>query len=472
VNHRPLSAALLCAAALLAPSRARADAVDDLVARTMAAEHAPGVSVAVLKDGKVVKAQGYGLADAEKKEPATVDTVYQLASVTKQFTAAGVLLLVEEGQVGLDDAISKHLPDLPEPWRPVTVRQLLTHTGGVPSYTEAEAFGKALEKEPKKSFTPKQLLDLAAKPLHFAPGAQQRYSNTGYVLLGLLIEKAGGKPWGEFLKARIFEPMGMKDTRANDLAADIPRRAQGYTWTPDGQRVAGIVSPTQPYAAGALVSTVQDMAKWDAALSAGRVLKPETWKQAWTPVALAGGKTAPYGFGWAVDTYRGLSRVHHNGGIPGFSTSIVRFPEQKTSVVILANSETADAQGLALKVAALYIPEIAKNAPKSIADADLKTTDRLRGILASIAAGKADENDFAEPMRKLLFPDRVAHAAKMLTAAGSLTAFDLMAEGDVPGLTGGRRREYRATFGALSLRVVFAVEAGGKIAGMTLRPEQ
>jgi len=474
VSYRPFSAALLGAtAALVAPAAARADAVDDLVTRTMAAEHAPGVSVAVLKDGKLVKSQGYGLADAEKKEPATAETVYQLASVTKQFTAAGVLLLVEEGKLGLDDALSKHLPDLPESWRPVTVRQLLTHTGGIPNYTSAEGFVENHFKKGPREYTPRQVVEIvAAKPLDFPPGTKQEYSNTGYILLGMLTEKASDKPWGEFLKARIFDPLGMKDTRVFELGPTGTRRAKGYTFSAEGQKPALVISPSLPYAAGALASTVQDMARWDAALSEGKVLKPESWKQAWTPVALADGKTAPYGFGWSVDTYRGLPRVSHNGGIPGFSTSIMRFPEQKTSVVVLANSETCDAQSLAQRVAAQYIPEIDKNAPKPIADADPKTTERLRGILASIAAGKADPDDFAEPMRKLLFPDRVVQAGKMLTAAGALTAFDLMAEGDVPGLTGGRRREYRATFGALNLRVVFAVETGGKIAGMTLRPEQ
>ena len=243
-------------------SRSTTDGVDAFVQGLMQKRHIPGVSVAVVHDGSVVLEKGYGLANLELGVPATENTVYQLASVTKTFTATAVMMLVQEGKLALDDKITERLPDLPTAWQKVTIRHLLSHTSGIKSYTSVRDFHKTS----RKDYAQRELLDLVAKePLEFTPGEKWNYSNTGYFLLGMLIEKVGGKPYGEFMAERIFKPLNMAHTRANDLRAIIPNRAQGYEWNGKELRNGEYVSPSQPFAAGMLVSNVSDLVKWDAA---------------------------------------------------------------------------------------------------------------------------------------------------------------------------------------------------------------
>ena len=232
------------------PGKAEATAdVDAYVQRLMTKRHIPGVSIAVVKDGEVVLAKGYGLANVELGVPATENTVYQLASVTKTFTATAVMMLVQDGKLTLDDKITERLADLPKAWEKVTVRHLLSHTSGIKSYTSLRDFGKTV----RKDYAPRDLLELVSKePLEFSPGDKWNYSNTNYFLLGMLIEKESGRKYGEFMAERIFKPLGMTNTRANDLHAIIPGRAQGYTWDGKALRIGEYHSPTQPFAAGML----------------------------------------------------------------------------------------------------------------------------------------------------------------------------------------------------------------------------
>lgn len=453
--------ALLCLSAL--PTRA--EPVDDFVRAEMAKRHVPGVSVAVVRDGKVLLAKGYGVANAEHSVPATENTVYQLASVTKQFTATAVLMLVQENKIGLDDKISKYLNSLPAAWGAVTVRQLLNHTSGIKSYTSVPDFFKTA----RKDYTKEELLKLVADaPPDFAPGEKWSYNNTGYFLLGMLIEKVSGKEYGAFLNERIFGPLGMTSTRVNDLSEVIKNRASGYTWENGALRNGEYVSPTQPYAAGALVSTVADMAKWDAALYTDKLLKRAALDQMWTAAKLNDGAAANYGFGWSVDTYRTRRLISHGGGIPGFNTSISRFVDDKLTVIVLANSDTADADSLANAIAAFYIPALATNAPKPIADTDPATTKKLRQVMESFAAGTADPQLFTDQARAALFPDRAKEAQALLGPQGALKSFDLMEERTEDKM---RIRIYRAAFGDLTLRVTFALAEDGRIAGVGVRPE-
>jgi len=460
-----LSSAALLIAWGLAAGPAAADKVDDYVRRQMRGRNVPGVSVAVVQEGKVAKIRGYGLANVELAVPATAETVYQLASVTKQFTATAVMMLVEEGKIDLDETITRYLEGLPAAWGEVTVRHLLNHTSGIKSYTGLPDFAKSF----RKDYTKDELIRLVADlPLEFAPGERFSYNNTGYFLLGMLIEKVSGKEYGTFLKERIFDPLGMTRTRVNDLTAVIPNRATGYGWSPKGLRNGEYVSPTQPYAAGALVSTVTDLVKWDAALDGERLLKRATLLRMWRPTRLNDGKTHDYGFGWSLGLYRTRPRVHHGGGIPGFSTYVARYPEERLTVIVLANSETANAGSLADGIAAFYIPALVANAPKPIPDSDAATTERLREVMARVAAGDANPEWFTETARKVLFPDRIAEAKAMLGSHGKLKAFDLMAERTDGAI---RVREYRASFGDLTLRGIFGLTAEGKIDRLGMRPE-
>lgn len=341
---------------LLAPPAAFADKVDDYIKAELKKQNIPGLSIAVVKNGKVIKAEGYGLANVELNVPATPNTVYQLASITKQFTATAIMMLVEDGKLGLDDRISKHLSNAPPGWSAVTVRHLLNHTSGIKSYTSLPDFNK----NPRKDYTHEELIGLVSGlPLEFEPGARFRYNNSGYFLLGVIIENVTGQRYGDFLKERIFRPLGMDQTRVNDLSVIIPNRATGYAST-DGRLSNGeYVSPTQPFAAGALVSTVLDMTKWDAALYTDKLLSRSSLEQMWTPTKLNNGSNYPYGYGWALSETKTHKYIEHGGGIPGFSTQITRFVDDGLTVVVLINqSGTANPSSLASGIAGHYIPEL------------------------------------------------------------------------------------------------------------------
>jgi CubicO group peptidase (beta-lactamase class C family) len=343
-----------------------ADVVDDYIKAKQEKEHIPSVSIAVIKDGKVIKKKSYGLANVEQATKATPSTVYQLASVTKQFTATAIMMLISEGKLSLDDKITSLLPDLPVTWSGVTVRHLLNHTSGIKSYTNTEIFGQTM----RKDYTHKEIIDLVTKePMEFAPGEQWHYNNTGYFLLGMLIEKITGKDYNAFLTERIFQPLGMTQTRVNKLSDIILNRAQGYSWEENTLRNGEYVSPTQPFAAGALVSTVNDMVKWDAGLSTEKLLTKSIQEQMWMPTKLNRGESATYGFGWVVHEMNGHRLIEHNGGIPGFSTQIARFVDDKLTVIVLTNLDNNVAlltQGIAQRYLPALIapkPPTAKVAP-------------------------------------------------------------------------------------------------------------
>jgi D-alanyl-D-alanine carboxypeptidase len=456
------SLALLCLAPAVRTDEAKVDA---FIRAETAKKGIPGLSVAVVREGKVLFARGYGEANVEHRAPATPATVYQLASVTKTFTAVATLMLVQEGRIALADPISKHLPDLPGTWSPVTVRHLLNHTSGIPSYTNSPTF----HAEPRRDYTPQALLARVRDlPLEFQPGERFAYNNTGYYLLGLLIEKVAGKSYGEFLAERIFRPLEMTSTRVNDHAAVIPNRAQGYQRQGATLKHGEYVSPTQPFAAGALVSTVEDLARWDAALDTDRLLRSDLRQEMWTATALPGGGKAGYGYGWSVGEAGGHRMIEHGGGIRGFSTQFTRFPDDRLTVIVLTNLEGGHAGPLARGIAALYVPELAPRVAQAIPDADPKTTERLRKLLIALAAGMADPAEFAPDFRAVLFPTRVREAQTLLTSLGPLKTMELL---EARAEDGALHRRYRVTFGGTALLATFTVAKDGLITGAGLRPE-
>ncbi|WP_240907016.1 serine hydrolase domain-containing protein [Paludisphaera rhizosphaerae] len=445
-----------------APSVSVVESVDAYMREAMAKRHVPGASVAVVKDGKVLLSKGYGLANVELGVPATDQTVYQLASVTKTFTATAVMLLVGDGKLKLDDKISDRLKDLPAAWKDVTVRQLLTHTSGIKSYTSVKDFDKMT----RKDFAPREILDLVAKePLEFPSGEKWQYSNTGYFLLGMIVEQASGKPFGEFLAERIFRPLGMTKTRVNDLRAVIPGRAQGYEWDGKELKNGEYVSPTQPFSAGALVSTVADLVKWDAALAGGKILDGPTLEKMWKPTPLKEGE-ASYGFGWGVTKVAGHREVAHGGGIPGFSTEIARFLDDRLTIIVLTNLEGGHAGEMARKIAGLVVPALVEKPLEPIADADEAATKRLRGVLEAAVKGEADPDLFAEAAKTALVP-RIKETAGKLPDFGALKAFQLVERKEV-GET--LRLRYRAAFANETVRASFVLDKAGKVAGLMIQP--
>jgi D-alanyl-D-alanine carboxypeptidase len=326
---------------------ARADKDDDYVKAQMERQHIPGLSLVVIKDQQVLKSEAYGLANVELNVPARPDTVYKIGSVSKQFIATGIMLLVQEGKISLDDNVGKFLEGTPETWKPITVRHLLTHTSGI--VREAPGF------DPLKIQKDADVIKTAyTLPLRFTPGEKYEYCNVGYFTLAEIISRVSGKPWPEYLNERVFAPLGMNATRTTTMTDLVPNRANGYVWRNDKLSNAGVYFALRP--SGAFLSTVLDLAKWDAALRTEKILKQSTLNQMWTPLTLNNGKTHPYGFGWELESVAGHKQVNHGGSLPGFRSQLARFVDDKVTVVVLTNGETVDAAAIAVGVANFYIP--------------------------------------------------------------------------------------------------------------------
>jgi len=328
----------------------RADAVDDLVNAELARQQIPGLALAVMKDGKLAKSAGYGLANVAEKVPVRPETVFRIASVGKQFIATGILLLVEDGKMTLDDRLGALLDDAPPTWAPLTVRQLLSHTSGL--VRESPGYLPILRQPDINVIRAAYPL-----PLQFTPGEKYQYSNVGYFTLAEIIRRKGGQPWPEFIAARVFRPAQLDATATTDQPPRGPR-ATGYAgkegkWTPVTDALA--VRPS-----GAFHSTVLDLAKWDRVLDGDTVLKPSSRKELWTRIRLNDGSTHDYGLGWAVTAKGGRDMIRHGGSQAGFRTEYLRFPKERVTVIVLANADEAKPAVFAERVAELFLPATPK----------------------------------------------------------------------------------------------------------------
>jgi len=317
--------------------------MDGRILAEMAAYNTPGVVVGVMSGGELVFWKAYGMANVELRVPASDSTVFEIGSISKEFVAAAILMLVEEGRMGLDDTIDQYLHFLPSEWLGVTVRQLLTHTSGIPDYEEIQTYEAY-----RFRFTPEEIIRVAhSRPMDFEPGTGYRYSNTGYFLLSLMVERLEGAPLGEVLQKRIFGPLGMTQSRMADPEEIIPHRAAGYYVDGTGRLVNR--DPTQTSStlgAGGLVSTIHDMAKWDAALHGTGLLSAASKEAMWTPAILPDGTNTQYGFGWRTGEHQGRWMVGHNGMVAGFVASFLRIPEEELAVMAFANRYRASSTNL------------------------------------------------------------------------------------------------------------------------------
>ncbi len=339
-----MALALLLAVSLV--TQDAASRVDAVVGAELEAGRIPGAAIGIARDGKTVLAKGYGKADVEKGATVRPDTVFRIGSVTKQFTGAAVLLLRDEGKLSLDDPLSKFLPDFPR-GKDVTVRHLLAHTSGIRSYTGLKEW-RAIMAEDR---TPDGMLALFRDlPFEFEPGERFAYNNSGYFLLGLVVEKAAGAPYAEVLRSKVFEPLGLKGTAVDAPGLEMAGRAVGYRALEKSWRVADPISMTQPGAAGAMVSTIDDLLAWDAALHSGRVLRKESLEEMLAPGRLKDGNLTRYGCGVFLAGEGERRMVEHGGGINGFVSYLGRFPAKGLTVAVLVNREGYGAKGLASKV--------------------------------------------------------------------------------------------------------------------------
>ncbi len=376
----------------------------------------PGAAVIVRKGGRTVFRKGYGLADLELGVPVAPDMVFRLGSITKQFTAVAVLLLAQEGRIGLQDEITRFLPDYPTGGRKITVEHLLTHTSGIRSYTDMPEWLPLW----RKDMTVKELIDLFKdKPMGFEPGTSWAYNNSGYVLLGAIVEKASGKTYEAFLEDRIFRPLGLKNTFYDHTDRVVPRRVRGYERGEGGFVNASYLSMTQPYAAGSLMSTVDDLAAWSDAVFAGKLVRREWLDRAFKPYTLADGESSGYGYGWFVADFAGHRSIEHGGGINGFTTYEMTFPEDGLFIAVLTNSavEGRDPEPRAVEIAwrTLGLAPPARKAV-TIPPADL---DAVAGVYAD---ARGQEYWFRREGPKL-FAQRQGGAKNELYAASGTEFF-------------------------------------------------
>jgi CubicO group peptidase (beta-lactamase class C family) len=350
IRSLPIFALAVALSPCIAPAAA-ADEVDRYVLTQLERQHIPGLSLAIVRGDRVVKMDGYGLANVEHHVPARADTVYEIGSITKQFTSMAVMLLREQGRISPDDQLGKFLANVPASWKPVTLRQLLAHTSGIPDYEEVMGYDSY-----RIAMTPEQVFAFVAdKPLDFPSGTQWKYSNTGYFLLTLVIEAVSGEKYADFVMRHILVPAGMTHTRSSAPADLIPNRAAGYDHM-STLRNRDAMQPSATGGAGMLVSTVADLVRWAAVIRKKAILKPDSYALTLADTKLADGTRSGYGFGWFVSPMREHRALAHSGGTAGFSCNFLYLPDDDVTIIVLTNSGTANPQSITDHFARQFVP--------------------------------------------------------------------------------------------------------------------
>jgi len=456
---------LILALAAGAPFQATSDRVDEYVRQQMKQRGMPGLSLAVVRQGKVVKAQGYGVASLELTVPATPETVYEIGSISKQFTAEAVMLLVEEGRIDLDAPLARYVSDLPAAWSAITVRHVLTHTSGLKDWETGVGFSYHVDYEPRAFIALLEKL-----PLDFAPGQRWAYTNSGFPLLGLVIERTSGRPYTEFVTDRIFKPLGMTATRFKHNGDIVLNRADGYM--PDGDRLRRgeparpeIIAPN-----GGILTTVLDMARWDAAFFGGRILRPESMAKLREPVRVADGQAFTHGFALFMDRFNGHRMALHPGTtVAGYSAVFYHFPDDELGVILMTNLNDGafGVDAMAHRIADFYVPGVWLNSLTPQPDNDAKATQTIVALLRDLADGR-DPSGLAPNLRASGISD-----ARRKTVAAHVhdqTAFVFVGEERrsadhwilAPGVA--RIRRYRMSTGAQTVYYTFQMTEEGQIA--------
>lgn len=445
-------------AAAQGPLRER---IDTFVRAEMARQKVPGVGIGIVKQGKVFLARGYGFANLEHQVPVGPETLFQSGSLGKQFTAMAVMLQVEAGKLSLEDPLKKFFPDAPASWGSITVRHLLNHTSGLPDLE-----GKL---DYRKDYSDEELARYAyALQPEFTPGSRWSYSNTGYVLLGILVKRVAGTFYGDVLRERVFKPSGMTTARIISEDDIIPHRAAGYRLVNGELKNQEWVAPSlNTTADGSLYVSVRDMIAWDAAVQAHAILKPESWKEILSPARLNSGAPYPYGFGWQIDERNGKPLHRHGGGWQGFTTYFARYLGDSLSIIVLTNSGTENPGAFAEGIAALMNPALAPPVPKPIEDKEPRVTARLAALLDKVRERGLTPADFAYA-RAGFFPDQAkAYQEKLRTLgpAGPLVLVERMTRGD------DRVYTYEVAFGAKTYRFMVALAPDDRLSFFGLRPK-
>lgn len=398
-----------------AQTGAGADTLDRYVRSELARQHIPGLSVAVLRGDSVVLARGYGYANVEHHVPATDSTVYEVGSISKQFTAAAIVLLSEDGRLGLDDAIMRYLPDGSSIWAGVTIRHLLTHTSGISDQSLDTL-------DWRRDYSEEELVRLAAaQPLLFGPGESESYSGTGYTLLGIIIHRVTGKFYGDFLRDRIFRPLDLRAARVNSDTAIVPHRSGGYHFEHGALKNRDWTSPSLSATADRGLSlSVRDLIRWAVALNHAKPLGRAGLGAIWTPARLNNGRPYPYGLGWQLTQQRGYRRIGHSGAWGGFQGTIQRYPDFGLTVIVLTNLNEANPEGIASGMAGMLEPVLTPPhlLPGRLPGAGPRKA--IQDLLGDVAAGR-DSAEVTPGLRALTPPARRARIASLLKGLQALT---------------------------------------------------
>jgi CubicO group peptidase (beta-lactamase class C family) len=353
-NHHLFKALMLCICLFVSISSVAQPLTQDIDTYISSQYNAetPGVSVLVAKDGQIIYQKAFGVANMELAIKAVPENVFEIGSITKQFTAVAILMLEEQGQLGLNDNITKYIPDYPTQGKTITVHQLLNHTSGIQSYTGMASFRTLA----RTDMTPTELIDkFKNEPMEFDPGTQFKYNNSGYILLGHIIEVVSGQSYEDFIQSNIFDKVGMTNSYYGSMPRVIPNRASGYSQTDTGYRNAEYLSLTLPYAAGSIMSTTGDLLKWQNAISANTLIKRASLEKAINGSTLDNGEEISYGYGWIKGDVNGSPTVEHSGGIFGYTSNGIYLPEENIYVIGLTNCDCGDVGAIVSNVAAMAI---------------------------------------------------------------------------------------------------------------------
>ena len=437
--------------------------IDQFVRNEMQARKIPGIAVAIVRNGKIEQIKSYGFANLEHRVPVKPETIFQSGSIGKQFTAAAVMLLVQDGKISLDDKITKFFPDAPATWKNITVRHLLTHTAGFNDYPD--------EVDLRRDYTEDQMIDFFKKvPPAFPPGERWNYSNVGYVMLGILIRKVTGKFYGDFLREKIFGPTRMTTARIISEADIVPNRAAGYRVLNGEIKNQEWVSPsTNTTADGSLYFSILDLAKWDAALYTDEPLKQSTLARVWEPVRLNNGVVTNYGFGWFTGSFHNHRVVFHGGSWQGFKSFIMRFLDDRRTIILLANSSNTLEFKLARGLAAVFYPEFILPKSRALGEDDPQTVALVRRLLFQLANRSVDKVVMMPSVSAELTPARINELATLINSLTLPVAIvhseELVERRDENGL-----RVYRYIFNDIgkTLSLTIKINAEDKIAAFDL----
>lgn len=433
--------------------------VDSLVNIEMQKQNIPGVSIVIINDGKIDYVKGYGYANLEHRVAVKPETIFQAGSVGKQFTAFAIMLVVEDGKISLDDTLTRFFPDAPPSWDSVTVKHLLTHTAGFGEYTNDPEFNF------REDYSEDSLYRIfSKKTLIFKPGEKSHYSNMGYVTLGLIISKLTGKFYGDFLKQRIFEPLEMHTARVITESDIVPNRAAGYRLENEEIKNQEWVSPSiNTTADGSLYVTALDMAKWEAGLNAGKLLKKESYEAMWSPVKLNDGSTFPYGFGWSIDSLNGKKILEHNGSWQGFESTIKRYPGKKTAVIVFANLKRANTYKITTRILQLIQPELASAKLKPIKDNDPQATALIRNFVEKLIDNTVTENMLTPEFGSEFLPHS-ARTSAFLKQQGTFLRMELLERRNADKEM--RVHHYRLVFSLEVIEIMVTLTKDNVIAGI------